>query len=203
MQGRPIGLPLLTHSLCPPPTRPAPMNSTSLPEDWRSQLAGYVLNDLTPEKAVLVEHWLGQYPEVAAELETLQTTWESLPNGLEPVVPPPGVRDRILTAVQPMISAPAPPPGRDPSRRRFPWVRLGLGWAATALALVTTLQENQRLRLALRQSEAVVASFSQPANRLFTLTGTEAEPQASGRLVVNPTDQTALIITTDLPPPRR
>ena len=75
------------------------MNSTSLPEDWRSQLAGYVLNDLTPEKAVLVEHWLGQYPEVAAELETLQTTWESLPNGLEPVVPPPGVRDRILTAV--------------------------------------------------------------------------------------------------------
>jgi anti-sigma factor RsiW len=103
------------------------MNSTSLPEDWRSQLAGYVLNDLTPEKAVLVEHWLGQYPEVAAELETLQTTWESLPNGLEPVVPPPGVRDRILTAVQPMISAPAPPPGRDPSRRRFPWVRLGLG----------------------------------------------------------------------------
>ena len=181
------------------------MNSTSLPEDWRSQLAGYVLNDLTPEKAVLVEHWLGQYPEVAAELETLQTTWESLPNGLEPVVPPPGVRDRILTAVQPMISAPAPPPGRDPSRRRFPWVRLGLGlgWAATALALVTTLQENQRLRLALRQREAVVASFSQPANRLFTLTGTEAEPQASGRLVVNPTDQTALIITTDLPPPRR
>jgi hypothetical protein len=178
------------------------MNSTSLPEDWRSLLAGYVLNDLTPEEAVLVEHWLGQYPEVAAELETLQTTWESLPNGLEPVVPPPGVRDRILTAVQPMVSAPAPPPVRDPSRRRFPWVRLGLGlgWAATALALVTTLQENQRLRLALRQSEAVVASFSQPANRLFTLTGTEAEPQASGRLVVNPTDQTALIITTDLPP---
>ena len=48
-----------------------------------------------------------------------------------------------------------------------------------------------------------MASFSQPANRLFTLTGTEAEPQASGRLVVNPTDQTALIVTTDLPPPRR
>jgi hypothetical protein len=60
--------------------------------------------------------------------------------------------------------------------------------------------ENQRLRQELLQSEAVVASFSQPNNRLYTLAGTENQPQASGRLVVDPADETALIVTEDLPP---
>ncbi|WP_017298872.1 anti-sigma factor [Nodosilinea nodulosa] len=190
------------------------MNPTPLPEDWRSLLAGYVLNDVTDDEAALVEQWLGQYPEVASELEALQTTWESLPAVLPPVAPPPEVRDRILAAVQA-----APEPGSDPApaaspevalapvpapeigRRRFPWGGLGLalGWAATALALAFTLQENQRLRLALRQNEAVVASFSQPANQLYTLAATDSKTQASGRLVVDPKDQTALIVTTDLP----
>ncbi|MGB3310273.1 MAG: anti-sigma factor [Nodosilinea sp.] len=194
------------------------MNSTSLPENWRSLLAGYVLNDLTDDEAALVEQWLGQYPEVSSELESLQTTWESLPTLLPPVAPPAGMRDRIMATVQnaPVQNASAqnsvpaliPKFAQDPipepttGRRRLPLGRLALalGWAATGLALVFALNENQRLRLALRQNEAVVASFSQPANQLYTLAGTDAEPQASGRLVVSPDDQTALIVTTDLPP---
>ncbi|MBE9114249.1 anti-sigma factor [Nodosilinea sp. LEGE 07298] len=194
------------------------MNSIPLPEDWRSLLAGYVLNDLSDDEAALVEQWLGQYPEVASELEALQSTWESLPTLLPPVAPPPGVRDRIMATVQNTTvqkataqnSAPAlasesvPEPAAEPTlvRRRLPLAKLGLalGWAATGLALVLALHENQRLRLALIQQEAVVASFSQPGNPLYTLSGTEAEPQASGRLVVNPDEQTALIVTTDLPP---
>ncbi|HZG41222.1 MAG TPA: anti-sigma factor [Nodosilinea sp.] len=187
------------------------MNSTTLPEHWRSLLAGYVLNDLTTEDAALVEQWLEQYPEVVSELEALTTTWESLPVALPPVAPPPELRDRILATVQvpAQVSAPdlAPAPASatdlEPtiSRRRFPWGKLGLGlgWVATALALGLTLQENQRLRLALRQNEAVVASFSQPANPLYSLAGTDAEPKANARLVVSPDDQTALIVTTDLP----
>lgn len=187
------------------------MNSTTLPEDWQSLLAGYVLNDLTDEETTLVDQWLGQYPEVARELEALQSTWDSLPATLPPVAPPPGMRDRIMAAVQPAVSVPAPAPVPVPEpvrvpepeigRLRFPWVGLGLalGWAATALTLVFTLQENQRLRLALRQNEAVVASFSQPANQLYTLAAADPDIQASGRLVVDPQDQTALIVTTDLP----
>ena len=183
------------------------MNSTPLPENWRSLLAGYVLNDLTDGEAALVEQWLEQYPEVASELEALQITWGSLPAVLPPVAPPPGVRDRVMAAVQnpaPALTpesapelAPAPALGR-----RLPLGKLGLalGWIATGLALVFALQENQRLRLALLQQEAIVASFSQPGNPLYTLAGTDAEPQASGRLAVNPDEQTALIVTTDLPP---
>ncbi|MGF1519696.1 MAG: anti-sigma factor domain-containing protein [Nodosilinea sp.] len=180
------------------------MNSTTLPENWRSLLAGYVLNDLTTEETALVEQWLEQYPEVASELEALATTWESLPTALTPVTPPPGLRDRILSAAQ----TPAPEPALELApepvirRRRWPWGQmvLALSWVATVIALAAALQENQRLRLALLQQEAVVASFSQPANQLYTLGGTEVEPQANARLVVSPTDQTALIVTTDLPP---
>ncbi|MGG6239945.1 anti-sigma factor [Nodosilinea sp. AN01ver1] len=184
------------------------MNPTPLPENWRSLLAGYVLDDLTDDEAALVEQWIGQYPEVASELQDLQATWESLPTLLPPVAPPPGVRDRVMAAVQnPALAiAPEPVPESAPEpplvRRRLPLGKLGLalGWAATALALVLTLQENQRLRLALRQTEAVVASFSQPTNQLYTLSGADAEPDASGRLVIDPGEQTALMVTTDLPP---
>lgn len=182
------------------------MNSTTLPENWQLLLAGYVLNDLTPEETALVEQWLGQYPEVANELEALSTTWESLPAALTPVTPPPELRDRILAAAQAPELTPelTPEPAPEPviRRQRWPWGRLvlALGWVATAIALAASLQENQRLRLALLQNEAVVASFSQPANQLYTLGGTEVEPQANARLVVSSTDQTALIVTTDLPP---
>lgn len=191
------------------------MTSPPLPDNWRSLLAGYVLDDLIAEESAQVEQWLEQYPEVATELAALQTTWGSLALGPTPIAPPPELRDRTLAAAmaaavaepEPVIPEEILVPNQYPNtaqspRRRFPWGRLGLalGWAATALALAFALQENQRLRLALRQTEAVVASFSQPANRLYTLAGTEAEPQANARLVVNPADQTALIVTTDLPP---
>lgn len=197
------------------------MTSPPLPDNWRSLLAGYVLDDLTVEETAQVEWWIEQYPEVATELATLQATWGSLALVPTPVAPPPDLRDRTLaaamaaavpvavpaaagpeSAIPEEILVPSQFPNAAPAPRRFLWAQLGLalGWAATALALAFALQENQRLRLALRQTEAVVASFSQPANRLYTLAGTEAEPQANARLVVNPADQTALIVTTDLPP---
>ncbi|TVQ10188.1 MAG: anti-sigma factor [Leptolyngbya sp. DLM2.Bin27] len=188
--------------------------STSLPENWQQLLAGYVLDDVDEAEIALVEQWLDDPTvgdEVAAELEALQGTWDVLPLGLAPVEPPSRLRDRILTAVTesttaqavtpaspPALTASSPPP---PTRPPIPWGKLllGLGWVVTALALAVTWQENQRLRLALLQQEAVVASFSQSTNHLYTLDGTEAEPDATARLVISPADQTALIVTTDLP----
>ncbi len=198
------------------------MNSPPLPENWPSLVAGYVLADLTDDEVALVEQWLTDYPEVAAELAALQSTWDSLPAVLPSVAPPPRLRDRIMAAGAAPALGPAPaaagtsagptplaPVGQPDtaalpmgvSPRRFPWGKLGLalGWIATGLALALTWQENQRLRLALRQQDAIVASFSQPANHLYTLAGTPAAPQANARLVVDPADQTALIVTTDLP----
>ena len=185
------------------------MTSTPLPDNWRSLLAGYVLDDLSPEAAAQVQNWLAEYPEVAAELAALEASWHTLPESLPPQLPPPPLRDRVLNTVQ-SSSANAVPatepispiltmPQRRPARPRgLAW--LGVGWVATAAALVAVVVENQRLRQELLQSEVVVASFSQPSNRLYTLAGTEAQPQASGRLVVDPEDETALIVTQKLPP---
>jgi hypothetical protein len=185
------------------------MTSTPLPDNWRSFLAGYVLNDLTTEETAQVQDWLAEYPEVAAELAALEASWHTLPEGLPPQSPPSQLRDRVLNAVQassandsPAPTPVSPTPARPPRRPARPWgfAWLGVGWVATAAALVAVVVENQRLRQELLQSEAVVASFSQPDNRLYTLAGTEAQPQASGRLVVDPDDKTALMITENLPP---
>ncbi|WP_204138106.1 anti-sigma factor [Halomicronema sp. CCY15110] len=180
------------------------MNSNSLPDNWRSHLAGYVLNDLTEAETAQVREWLALYPEVAIELQALEASWQSLPESLPPQSPPPPLRDRVLTAVQSPPSNLASPPASPtpiPRRRRpWGWAGLGLGWAATAVALISVVAENQRLKQELIQSEAVVASFRQPNNRFYTLAGTAAQPQASGRLVVDPESETALIFTESLPP---
>lgn len=193
------------------------MTTPSLPDNWRSILAGYVLNDLTTEEADQVEQWLAQYPSVAEELTALDASWHSLPEGLPPQSPPPPLRDRILATVQapdlaqalvpPLAtqSEPAPVQPRrstSPLRSRRPWAiaGLGLGWAATAIALLSTSVENQRLRQALQRNEAVLASAGQPNTEIYTLSGSETQPQASGRLVVNPASATALILTEDLTP---
>ncbi|WP_448169493.1 anti-sigma factor [Leptolyngbya iicbica] len=181
------------------------MNSNPLPDNWRSLLAGYVLNDLTAEETAQVQAWLAQYPEVATELAALEGSWQALPESLPLQLPPPQLRDRVLTAgpsspVNREAAATSRPSTPRPPRRVWGWAGLGLGWAATAVALISVAAENQRLRQELIQSEAVVASFSQPDNRLYTLAGTAAQPQASGRLVVDPERETALIFTESLPP---
>lgn len=174
-----------------------PMTSTALPDDWRDLVAGYVLDDLTAAERTLVTQWVSQYPEVAVELDALQETWGCLPNSLVPEPPPALLRDRVLAAVQPV---PTTTTDRPPLWRRWGWLGLGAGWAVTAVALGTVALENQRLRQDLRQVQTVVASFSRPENQLYTLTGTPSQPRARGRLIVDPQQQTALIITSELPP---
>ena len=178
------------------------MNPNPLPDNWRSLLAGYVLDDLTETETAQVQAWLVDYPEVATELAALEGSWQAIPESLPLRSPPPQLRDRILTIAQSApatLPAPAAPRPRRP-RRTWGWAGLGLGWAATAVALISVVAENQRLKQELIQSEAVVASFSQPDNRLYTLAGTDAQPQARGRLVVDPGSETALIFTDRLPP---
>ncbi|PSN17999.1 hypothetical protein C7271_14835 [filamentous cyanobacterium CCP5] len=103
--------------------------------------------------------------------------------------------------IQAAIASPSTATTRSTPRRRHRpalWV-LSTGWAATAIALVVLGVENQQLRQDKLQAEAVVASFSQPQNQLYTLTGTEDEPEASGRLVIDPAAASATIATYDLP----
>lgn len=175
------------------------MTTSALPENWQELLAGYVLGDLNADEMALVQQWLVRYPEVAAALEDLEETWQTLPYGLPQQAPPPHLRQQVMASVQPV--APASRIERDSRRGPRPWMGWGLsaGWAATAVALVGVAVDNNRLRQENQSAEAIVASFSQPSNRLYALAGTDAQPQASGRLVIDPASQSALIVTQNLP----
>jgi len=171
------------------------MTSSALPDNWRDLLAGYVLGDLDADETAQVQQWLGQYPEVAAELASLQDTWHSLPQGLPAQGPPAGLRQRILATVQqPTNTGPA-------ARPRRPWAMVGFaGWAVTAAVLVVVAVDNYQLRRETLRQQAIVASFSQPRNQLYRLVGTDAAPAASGRLLIDVDEQVAFMATQQLPP---
>ncbi|ASC71659.1 hypothetical protein XM38_026130 [Halomicronema hongdechloris C2206] len=169
------------------------MTSSALPDNWQDLLAGYVLGDLDAEETARVQHWLNQYPEVTAELTALQETWHSLPQGLPAQAPPATLRQRIMAEIQPTATAPR-------QERRRPWAVVGFsGWALTAVALVSVVVENYQLRQDNQQQQAILASISQPENQLYLLAGTDNAPDATGRLIIDPSQQSALIATQNLP----
>lgn len=184
------------------------MTTPDLPENWQELVAAYALGDLEPQEESLVNQWLETYPAVHDELVILTQTLAELPFSLPLETPPAALRDRLMATVNaaPVSTADAEtavptftPVARPPLWRRLSFW-LGTGWALTAIALAAIAQENYRLRQAQRETEAIVASFTQPTNRLYTLQGTENQPQASGRLVIDPNQGEALITTRDLPP---
>ncbi|MBD0337602.1 MAG: anti-sigma factor [Cyanobacteria bacterium Co-bin13] len=173
------------------------MTPPTLPDNWQELLAGYVLGDLDSEELAQVQLLLRDHPELEDEVRSLQATFDGLPYGLEQQTPPPPLRSRVMVAAQ---SAPAASPTLRPSTARR-WrlaLWLGVGWAVTTVALAALAVDNYRLRQAQQQLETVVASFSQPTTRFYAMAGTEAQPQASGRLAIDPTLGAAAIVT-DLP----
>lgn len=173
------------------------MTSSALPDNWQELLAGYALGDLDPDETAEIERLLADRPDLVEEVRSLQAALDTLPLGLPTQTPSSGLRDRILTAAQP---TPATPVRSSGSRRNLLSAWLGLGWAVTAVALGALAMDNYRLRQEQQQLEAVVASFSQPATRFYALVGTEAQPQAVGRLVIDPNRQSASIMTNQLTP---
>lgn len=175
------------------------MTQDSLPENWRDLVAGYVLGDLAPEEITQVQRWQQLHPEVAAELQSCQQTWATLPYALPVKTPPPRLKRRLVQATARSSVSSSPGPSRG-SGGRWPLYGLGLGWAATAIALGVVSWENQQLRQDNQRIEAIVARFTQPQNRIYTLAGTEAQPNATGRLVVDPNTQRITVTTQALPP---
>lgn len=108
------------------------MTSSALPDNWQELLAGYALGDLDPDEAAEIERLLADRPDLVEEVRSLQAALDTLPLGLPTQTPPPGLRDRILTAAQP---TPATPVRSSGSRRNLLSAWLGLGWAVTAVAL--------------------------------------------------------------------
>jgi anti-sigma-K factor RskA len=180
--------------------------TTSDHEELRSQLGAFVLGALTPAEQAEVRAHMAVCDECAAEVRALRPVVDSVAWSVEPVEPPPAVRERLLAATAtPAAQRAATPLSGATPRPILPWLAAAaslilaaaLGVYASQLrGRVTTLE--QELREAILQVQAgerqtaqarLVATNAQrqlsviaaPDVAQVALKGQAAAPQASAR----------------------
>lgn len=84
-----------------------------------------------------------------------------------------------------------------PIRRPNAWLQAA--GAIAASAAIALLVDNYRLRQNIQADQAIVAILQQPDSILYTLKGTDKAAQASGSLVVNAGEKTAVALVQNLP----
>jgi anti-sigma-K factor RskA len=107
-------------------------------ERWSEDLAAYALGALEPDATTAVERHLEQCERCRAELRWLGPAVGALPESVEHVEPPPGLRTRLMAEVE----ADAPPASAPAPRRswfRRPLLRPAIGFAAVLLVAAVAL----------------------------------------------------------------
>ena len=95
------------------------MSKFTLPEDWQTLAAGYVLGDLNSEEMVLYQQLLKDHPELSHAVVSLQETLSMLPYGLPQQQPNSQVRSRLLARAKAQLnSTNAPRPRVSAGKRR-------------------------------------------------------------------------------------
>ena len=181
----------------------------------------YSLDLLTPPE----RQWVGQQaaasPELAAELAELQATVGALSYSAPAVPVATDLKDRLFqrlsqesAPLEPIAPAPLPrplpraversespaaPPSNAP-RARNRAIRWLVGGAIAALALVALRTDYYRLLQSTQDSRALIEALQQPDAVVYTLRGTDKAAQASGRIVVSPSQKAIAILTQNLPP---
>jgi hypothetical protein len=173
-------------------------------EAEKELVAGYVLGDLSAEEITQVEQLLQQRPDLLAEANAMQVTFQLVPHGLPKVAPPPQLLEKIMVAnAPPALGAEPGSTPLLPRSRSLPWSKL-----IAALALLAALWlgvENFWLRrqLSLAQqipSNQVGAILQQPNSRLVALKG-KSGSTAAGTLLFTPGQWQEVIISLgNLPP---
>jgi anti-sigma-K factor RskA len=172
----------------------------SLPENWEELIAGYALDDLSPEEAETVERLLNENPDLRGEVNQLQDVLDLLPYGLPQQEPPAHLRAAILDAAQ-MGDRPARPRPASPQNRARRRIWLEMGGAVAAFLAIALGLDNYRLRQDLENADAVIQALRQPETEVYALEGTGETTAASGRLVVNPNQDQILVTVQNLPEP--
>lgn len=184
----------------------------------------YVLNLLDDDDRRWVEAQAIDQPELAAELAEHQLTVNALPYAM-PVVPlAADLKERLFQrlAQEPAPLPVAPPLSVPPLSSRSPQNDLSADtltatspsqasrrvrrrhWqqaagAIAALVAIALLVDNYRLRQNAQTDQAIVAALQQPDSVVYTLKGTEKAANASGSLLVNAGEKTAVVLVQNLP----
>ncbi|ESA35804.1 anti-sigma-k factor [Leptolyngbya sp. Heron Island J] len=121
--------------------------STSDPHpDWHDLLAGYALDNLSPEERETLQTLLAQRPELKAELLAYQETLALVPYALDPAPLPRNLEATIIAIAQRTKRATQTgqaPSNPQPRRRQRRWYALTMV-AALLIAIIGT--DNYRLR---------------------------------------------------------
>ncbi len=157
------------------------------------QLAAYALDALDGDERATFERHLATCASCQADLRGLQASAASLAEQVEPVDPPPELRDRILAqarAERPNVVPLRPRRGARP----LVWIASAAVVAAVALGIWGAFQSHSLMneRSARRADQRALAVLADPRSRLTALQG------ADGTLAVAP-DGRAVLTVAHLP----
>jgi negative regulator of sigma E activity len=183
----------------------------------RDLLGAFALGAVDAEEAATVRAHLATCAECQAEMAELWLAVDSLPGMIEPMEPPPALRDRIAAAIRTEVASPTPaapapsaapapepvakiapaPPVPEPIRKPASFWSRATPWAAAAAILLLLsaglLVWNLRLREQIQQVTAPVAET-------IALAPTDAAPGAGGEVTYLPQDDLFILDVRDLPP---
>jgi anti-sigma-K factor RskA len=181
----------------------------------RALLGAFALGAVDAEEAATVRRHLATCAECQAEIAGLWAMVDVLRETVEPLDPPPALRDRIAAAV--MAEAASSPPGHaaapatatltvmptmtpvervsEPIRKPASFWSRATPWAATAAFLLLLSAGLVVWNLQLREQIATA-----PVAETIALAPTDAAPDASGAVSYLADDDLFIVDVRDLPP---
>jgi anti-sigma-K factor RskA len=181
----------------------------------RDLLGAFALGAVDTEEAATVRAHLATCAECQAEIAELWLAVDSLPDMIEPMEPPPALRDRIAAAIMAESASPAPappaplaspapdpvpaiapaPPVPEPIRRPASFWSKVTPWAAAAAILLLLSAGLLVWNLRLREQIATA-----PVAETIALAPTDLAPDARGEVTYLPQDDLFMLEVRDLPP---
>ncbi len=181
----------------------------------RDLLGAFALGAVDVEEAATVRAHLATCAECQAEMAELWLAVDSLPGMIEPMEPPPALRDRIAAAIAAEAASPAPapptpsaapapepvpivapaPPAPEPLRKPASFWSRATPWAAAAAILLLLSAGLLVWNLRLREQIATA-----PVTETIALAPTDAAPEARGEVTYLPQDDLFILDVRDLPP---
>ncbi len=166
------------------------------PEQIQELLAGYVLGNLSPEEAEILQELLAAQPELGHEVNQLQEVLATMPYSLPESHPPQQVRSSLMKRTQ-----------TSPSTHRRSWPRSSIIWGTAAAALLGAIglddlhlrQQLETTQETTAEQRDLLAMLQSPTTHLVSLKGMDRMASASGNAVVAPNHSSAIFVLQNLP----
>ena len=195
-------------------------------EDRNDLLLLYAADALeAAERETLRQHLDSGCPRCAGSLAEAEATLAHLPMAVDPVQAPASVRERLMQRAAADVAgageAVAPAIAPSPARRSFAeiWLRpalaAGLGGLITYLAISVPMERAQQileerlvdqegeireLRSEVRGAAEHIRVLTAPSIQIVSLSGTDAQPDARGRIYWDRTQETWHVYTAGMDP---